>query len=152
VPIGAAARALADRPLNDIVKDAIATAGTRSSSHSSSDGTSPMHDPLFPGGTVELRKHVLVSLGSAGVLWLSAPPAIDNATADLLAGREHGSMVAGDPEQHLPYVVCRLVSSPVQFSLSLLLRGTPPLASTSSCAHHPCSPAPSSSARGQGTP
>lgn len=40
---------------------------------------------LFPGGTIEGRKHVLVTLGSAGVLWLSAPPAKDDATADLCA-------------------------------------------------------------------
>ena len=38
-----------------------------------------------PGATIDGRKHVLVSLGKTGVMWLSAPPAADHATADLLA-------------------------------------------------------------------
>ena len=49
------------------------------------DGDDDTSDPLFPGGLIEGRKHVLVSLGSAGVLWLSAPPAVDDTHADLLA-------------------------------------------------------------------
>jgi hypothetical protein len=35
--------------------------------------------------TVEGRKHVLVTVGAEGVLWLSAPPAASHHTADLLA-------------------------------------------------------------------
>lgn len=49
------------------------------------EGDDDPYDPLFPGALLERRKHVLVTLGDTGVLWLSAPPARDNATADLLA-------------------------------------------------------------------
>jgi pseudouridylate synthase len=45
----------------------------------------PLTTAVGPGATLDGRKHVLVSLGATGVLWLSAPPAPDDATADLLA-------------------------------------------------------------------
>lgn len=45
----------------------------------------PLTTARGPGATIDGRKHVLVSLGRTGVMWLSAPPAADNATADLLA-------------------------------------------------------------------
>lgn len=45
----------------------------------------PEADPLFPGALIDGRKHVLVTLGPLGVLWVSARPAPTDATADLLA-------------------------------------------------------------------
>ena len=45
----------------------------------------PLTTARGPGALIDGRKHVLVSLGKTGVLWVSAPPAPDDVTADLLA-------------------------------------------------------------------
>ena len=107
MPVGALARSLIDLDLTDVMAGLAGAAKAEAEAEEAamqSGGGGPgdaefppakwrprlssevdPYDPLFPGALLERRKHVFVTLGDTGVLWLSAPPARDNATADLLA-------------------------------------------------------------------
>jgi len=62
-------------------------------------------DPAFPGGLVEGRKHVLVSLGKTGVFWVSAPPAASDEDADRLLVLPFFA-AAQDPALKFDFTLC----------------------------------------------
>jgi hypothetical protein len=64
--------------------DAAAAAAAGAGGNAAVAGGSAAASAAAPA-TVEGRKHVLVTVGAEGVLWLSAPPAASHHTADLLA-------------------------------------------------------------------
>jgi pseudouridine-5'-phosphate glycosidase/pseudouridine kinase len=63
-------------------------------------------DPAFPGGLVEDRKHLLVTLGSLGVLWLSAVPPPTNELADQFAVMPFFA-AARHPDLEFDFKLCR---------------------------------------------
>lgn len=80
VASGAGARDIVSPPTASSAAAGSSAAGVAAAA----SGASGARDPAFPGGLVEGRKHVLVSLGKTGVFWVSAPPAVSDEDADLL--------------------------------------------------------------------
>ena len=78
MPLSGAAEKIARRGLTVEAATAAALHGRRGGVSSAASGGS-----ASPCGLIDGRKHVLVSLGEDGVLWLSARPVADSVAADL---------------------------------------------------------------------
>ena len=79
------ASAIAEVAREDELRSASATDASKSVHDSSVSYGSSSNCNLFPGALIDGRKHLLVTLGAEGVLWLSAPPAACVEDADMMA-------------------------------------------------------------------